>query len=155
MAGVHLATAKTSGSILEYWSSHQLNVVVDGREHLLALFNRDLSRVHQATWSRNLYVSCMLHAGFSNEHTIHQIRSLAETEELPERLKKLLARRSSEHQRYSWGQRIVKPIYEKTYLAFPGQFNHHPLITGQFSGCGELFRSHAGGRYSGQCGLRT
>jgi sugar-specific transcriptional regulator TrmB len=92
MAGVHLALVKTSGSILEYWSSHQLNVVVDGREHLLALFNQDLSRVHQASWSRNLYVSCMLHAGFSNEHTIHQIRSLAETEELPERLKELLAR---------------------------------------------------------------
>lgn len=48
---------------LKAWRSEQLNLVVDGREHLMALLGEDLGRVHQAIWSRSLYLSCMHHAG--------------------------------------------------------------------------------------------
>jgi len=91
LPGVHLALASIAETAIEYWSSQQLNIVIDGKEYLLALFNEDVSEVHQATWSRNLYVSSMLHAGFSNEHTIHRIRELAAREAFPDRLKELLA----------------------------------------------------------------
>ena len=90
LPGVHLVLTSLAETAIEYWSSQQLNIVVDGREYLLALFNQDASEVYQATWSRNLYVSSMLHAGFSNEHTIHQIKALSGTEAFPERLNEIL-----------------------------------------------------------------
>lgn len=49
------------------WRSQQLNVVVDGREHLLALLRDDLGEVHQAVWSASAYLSCILHAGRMSE----------------------------------------------------------------------------------------
>jgi sugar-specific transcriptional regulator TrmB len=91
LPGAHLVLTSIAETAIEYWSSQQLNIVIDGREYLLALFNQDVSEVYQATWSRNLYVSSMLHAGFSNEHTIHRIRELAAKEAFPDRLKELLA----------------------------------------------------------------
>jgi len=62
---------------LEAWRSEQLNVIVDGREHLLALLSEDLREVHQAVWSRSLYLSCLHHAGRMSEITV--IRMLNET----------------------------------------------------------------------------
>jgi HTH-type transcriptional regulator, sugar sensing transcriptional regulator len=55
---------------LEAWHSEQLNIVVDGREHLLALLSEDLREVHQAVWSRSLYLSCLHHAGRMSEITV-------------------------------------------------------------------------------------
>ena len=52
------------------WRSEQLNVVVDGREHLLALLSEDISEVHQAVWSRSVYLSCIHHAGRMSEITL-------------------------------------------------------------------------------------
>lgn len=88
--GTHLVLTSLAEMAIEYWSSQQLNVVIDGKEYLLALFNQDASEVYQATWSRNLYVSSMLHAGFSNEHILHRIRTLSGTEAFPERLHEIL-----------------------------------------------------------------
>jgi hypothetical protein len=62
---------------LAAWRSEQLNLVVDGREHLLALLSEDLREVHQALWSRSLYLSCLHHAGRMSEITV--IRMLNET----------------------------------------------------------------------------
>ena len=73
LAGAHIILPSSFPVVLEYWNSQQLNLVADGKEYVLALFNQDLTETYQATWSRNLYLSCMLHKGFSNEFTITQI----------------------------------------------------------------------------------
>lgn len=52
------------------WQSEQLNLVVDGREHLLALLTTDLESVRQAVWSNSIYLSCIHHAGRLCEHTL-------------------------------------------------------------------------------------
>ncbi len=49
------------------WRSEQLNVVVDGAEYLFALLSDDLSELHQAVWSRSLYLACGHHAGLMSE----------------------------------------------------------------------------------------
>lgn len=73
MKGAHIVIPSLSQQALAAWKSQQLNLVCDGREHIIALFNKGLTDVFQATWSNNTYLSCMLHAGFRREHTLHQI----------------------------------------------------------------------------------
>jgi HTH-type transcriptional regulator, sugar sensing transcriptional regulator len=58
---------------LEAWKSEQLNLVVDGKEHLLALLDRDHQRVLQAVWSRSVYLSTLHHSGRMNEITLLRV----------------------------------------------------------------------------------
>ncbi len=46
---------------LSGWPGHQLSLVVDADEHLLALFDASLANVHQAVWSRSTFLSCLHH----------------------------------------------------------------------------------------------
>jgi HTH-type transcriptional regulator, sugar sensing transcriptional regulator len=62
---------------LQHWQSQQLNLIIDGEEHLIALLESDLKKVKQATWSNNLYMSCLLHAGCLREQTIIRIMNAA------------------------------------------------------------------------------
>ena len=62
----------------EYWKSQQLNLVVDGKEHLRALLCDDVSKVYQATWSRNPYLSNMLHMGCRNQQIVYFIKQIPE-----------------------------------------------------------------------------
>ncbi|MDH4241465.1 MAG: hypothetical protein OEW48_18045 [Phycisphaerae bacterium] len=77
MPGANVVLPPGATEVLEYWGSQQLNIVIDGKECLLALMSQHLTEVHQAFWSKNLYLSCLLHAGLMQEHTIHQLRLVA------------------------------------------------------------------------------
>ena len=46
---------------LSEWPGHPLTLVVDAEEHLLALLDGALARVHQAVWSRSAFLSCLHH----------------------------------------------------------------------------------------------
>lgn len=65
--GARIVVVPGGEKSLQAWKSEQLNLVVDGREHLLALLDAGLQRVHQAVWSRSVYLSCILHAGRMSE----------------------------------------------------------------------------------------
>jgi sugar-specific transcriptional regulator TrmB len=56
-----------------HWNSQQLNLVIDGEEHLIALMDNDLKKVKQAVWSNSTYISCILHAGMLREQTVLKI----------------------------------------------------------------------------------
>jgi sugar-specific transcriptional regulator TrmB len=49
------------------WPGQWVNVVVDGREHLLALLTRDGRGVQQAVWSESTYLSWVYHSAVSRE----------------------------------------------------------------------------------------
>lgn len=68
--GANIAYTSAASESLKYWKSQQLNLMTDGEEHLLALMNNSLTKVLQAKWSNNLYVSCTLLAGFMREQVI-------------------------------------------------------------------------------------
>jgi HTH-type transcriptional regulator, sugar sensing transcriptional regulator len=53
--------AADPGAAREVWPGQQLSLVVDAREHLLALLSDDLETVHQAVWSNSTFLSCMHH----------------------------------------------------------------------------------------------
>lgn len=53
--------------LLASWPGQQLSLVVDAREHLLALLGRDGRTVHQAIWSGSTFLSCMQHNALACE----------------------------------------------------------------------------------------
>ncbi len=52
---------------LNEWPGQQLNLAVDAREHMLALFTPDGRSVVQAVWSNSLYLSCLQHSAIAAE----------------------------------------------------------------------------------------
>jgi sugar-specific transcriptional regulator TrmB len=54
-------------AVVERWPGQWVNVVVDGREHLLALLTRDGRGVEQAVWSESTYLSWVYHSAVARE----------------------------------------------------------------------------------------
>lgn len=90
IAGATVAHASIAESSLDLWRSEQLNIVIDGREHLFALLSRDLESVYQAVWSNSLYLSCVAHAGRLCEHTLLRMLEAGESGAEPSELLRIL-----------------------------------------------------------------
>ena len=58
LTGMQAFRPRDAQRILALWPGHQLNLVVDALEHLIALGSRDLSQIHQAIWSNSVFISC-------------------------------------------------------------------------------------------------
>jgi HTH-type transcriptional regulator, sugar sensing transcriptional regulator len=56
--GITAVRPPDAQEILTLWPGHQLNLVIDALEHLMALGSRDMSQMHQAIWSNSVFVSC-------------------------------------------------------------------------------------------------
>lgn len=88
--GARVTLTAVGEESIRHWRSEQLNLVVDGREHLLALVSSDLRSVFQAVWSRSSYLSCILHAGRISEQTIHRLLELRKRRKLPASVAEIL-----------------------------------------------------------------
>jgi sugar-specific transcriptional regulator TrmB len=71
--GANISYTDAASESLKYWESQQLNLIIDGEQHLLTLMNNKLTSILQAKWSNNLYVSCLLLAGTIREQVIIQL----------------------------------------------------------------------------------
>ena len=90
ITGAAVAVVGWGDRSIQTWQAEQLNVVVDGREHVAALLSRDLSIVHQAIWSDSLYLSCLMHAGRLAEHSLVRLTGLAGKAPLPPAVARVL-----------------------------------------------------------------
>lgn len=90
LPGADLVVTSFGADSIAAWGGEQLNVVIDGREHLLALLSADLDVVVQAVWSQSAYLSSILHAGRLCEQTIHKLLAVHEREKLGPRARKVL-----------------------------------------------------------------
>ncbi len=88
--GAHVVVADLGRDIPEFWGSQQMNVVIDGQELLAALMNNELTRIHQAIWSRGLYLSCLIHAGLLHEQTIARLLAAMEQPQALQKLRSIL-----------------------------------------------------------------
>jgi sugar-specific transcriptional regulator TrmB len=70
LVGVNVSVDPSGESTLQRWPGCWLNLVTDGASHLLAFFNSDLSRVHQAVWSGSAYLSWVYHSAFGAEFAL-------------------------------------------------------------------------------------
>ncbi len=84
--GARVTIAQMGKQSLDHWNSQQLNLVIDGSEHLTALFDNSLEQLKQATWSNNTYLSCLLHAGMMREQGFLQVMQAIEK---PNAIKKI------------------------------------------------------------------
>ncbi|MFN7921481.1 MAG: helix-turn-helix domain-containing protein [Bryobacteraceae bacterium] len=89
--GASVVVPELGPRALEFWNSEQLNLVIDGRECILALLDRQLTRIFQGLWSNSLYLSCILLAGIRSEQTIHQLRKCLGHRDDAKRMKAVLA----------------------------------------------------------------
>ena len=92
IAGADIVVVEHGPVTLRRWRSEQLNVVVDGREHVAALLSSDLTRVYQAVWSSSLYLSCLMHAGRVAEHTLIKLMSAERSGKASGAVRNVLAR---------------------------------------------------------------
>lgn len=76
--------------VISYWQSQQLIVVADGSESLVALFDKTMTIVYHATWSTNLYLSCVTHAGRVYEQTIHRLMAVPDSPNKLQEIEKIL-----------------------------------------------------------------
>jgi sugar-specific transcriptional regulator TrmB len=58
LQGVIAVRPPDAEQILATWPGHQLNLVIDALEHLMALASRDMAQMYQAIWSNSIFVSC-------------------------------------------------------------------------------------------------
>lgn len=91
ISGAEVFVTQNYDQVLSYWESEQLNIVVDGRECLVGLFDRSLTKVFHATWSTNVYLSCILHAGRLCEQTIHKLLAVPDSEDKLAAMESILA----------------------------------------------------------------
>lgn len=90
LEGANIAYTNIASESLNYWESQQLNLIVDGKEHLLTLMNNKLTSVLQAKWSNNLYVSCLLLAGSLREQAIMHLMQKMEDPDFGKQAKEIL-----------------------------------------------------------------
>jgi len=88
--GVDVVLGSDPKATFSAWRGEQVNLVVDGRELLVALLDAELTRADQAIWSRSLYMACSLHAGLAAERTLVKLRILAEKDPTLDQLKALV-----------------------------------------------------------------
>lgn len=77
-------------AVISYWRSQQLNLVADGEQSLVALFDQQMNTVYHATWSTNTYMSCILHSGRLCEQTIQQLIALPDSADKLAKMEKIL-----------------------------------------------------------------
>lgn len=67
LAGVDVAVHPQGRLTVRRWPGHWLNVVTDGREHMLAFLTADSRGLHQAIWSGSAYLSWVYHSAVAAE----------------------------------------------------------------------------------------
>ena len=86
----HLIISEIGQKALEHWQSQQLNIMVDGESHLIALMDNSLNKVKQATYSQNIYMSCLLLAGALKEQAIMQLLEISDKPDFESKAKDIL-----------------------------------------------------------------
>jgi len=90
--GVDVSVATIGKKSTDHWKSQQLNIIIDGEEHLIALLDDELKKIKQATWSRNVYMSCILHAGRLREQTVVKILNKLNSSGFESEVKNILSK---------------------------------------------------------------
>ena len=89
--GAEVYYTEGSDEVISYWKSQQLNIVADGEQSLVALFDEELSTVFHATWSTNIYLSCIVHAGRTCEQTIQRLMTVGDTKDKLKKMEDILS----------------------------------------------------------------
>lgn len=76
LAGVRLSEDPDGARVRQRWPGQWMNLVIDGKEHLIALLSHDGQRVLQAIWSQSVYISWVYHSALSGEIELARLRAV-------------------------------------------------------------------------------
>lgn len=79
LQGVRLSEDPDGARVRQRWPGQWMNLVVDGKEHLIALLSHDGQRVLQAIWSQSVYISWVYHSALSGEVELAHLRAALHT----------------------------------------------------------------------------
>jgi sugar-specific transcriptional regulator TrmB len=100
IAGARVIENPQAAEVRSRWPGQWLNVVADGREHLVSFLSRDGRSVHQAIWSGSPYLSWVYHSALASEALLAEVRQQldrgASADELRARLEQLGSLRAVE-----------------------------------------------------------
>jgi hypothetical protein len=100
MEGAEVIVHAQGSAILKRWTGQWLNLVADGREHLLAYFGSD-GRVLQAVWSGSPYLSWVYHSAVCAELVLSAIQRHLENGATATELREVI-----HHFRYFAGSKV-------------------------------------------------
>ena len=87
VAGAGAALHPEGAVVIQRWPGHWINLVVDGREHLLALLAESGEEVHQAVWSASPYLSWIYHSAVGAEIRLAALMNILESGADPSEVK--------------------------------------------------------------------
>lgn len=75
LEGVRVVLDPDRNVVTERWPGQWVNLVVDGREHMVAFLSSDGSSVQQAVWSGSAYLSWVYHSAMASEIGLDAVRN--------------------------------------------------------------------------------
>lgn len=127
LAGTDLVKAFETEKVIGFWKTEQLNMVVDGKECFVCLFNNDLSEINQGMWSKDLYLACVLHVGLTREHFFHKLKKIAKNKQLLPELDDLIEQQTGLILDDILGRNELKTLMQYSYISPDKQkFNIKP-----------------------------
>ena len=69
--GVRCVLSNVADFVTEIWPGEQIILVVDGRQFLLAMKEKDSGDVRQAYWAHNPFIATILHNALSSDVLVH------------------------------------------------------------------------------------
>lgn len=76
MAGTELIVSEAAERVAASWTGDQLILIVDAREFLLALFDRETGEVIRGVWVSSPYVAAILNNGVASDVILHGLPSM-------------------------------------------------------------------------------
>jgi hypothetical protein len=92
LGGAEVFVHPEGDDVVARWAGEWLNVVTDGAEHLMSLFDPALAEIRQAVWSGSPYLSWVYHCALAAELMMAQVSALAHAGPRNDRLRKLVHR---------------------------------------------------------------
>jgi len=92
LKGAQIIMSNEAATLMEQFPSQELNLVADAQEYLVALLDRDGSRLIQAVWSSSLFLSYMQYNGLYSEWLLTRVNGMIAAGASSESLKKTIRR---------------------------------------------------------------
>jgi hypothetical protein len=74
--GTRMIVSKVADRLKNIWPGDQLTLIIDGREFLLALFDKKSGEVKRAVWVNSHYVATILNNGIVGDIVLHNLPAI-------------------------------------------------------------------------------
>ena len=113
LKGANITYLPIKNHMIITWKGQQLNLVVDGKQSLISSFDLKDEQIYHASWSTNLYLSCVLHRLFLFEHTLNELMSVKNSNKKLSEIESILKNQEFFHNSDIPGFKVLWEKYSK------------------------------------------